>query len=106
LKDDVRDAVNAAYAKLIGLAKKRVAGRPYGELALERHGTAPQKWESVLTGELAEAGAANDTNLVTAARTLMDLVDEVGVRTGKYNVMIKDSTGVQIGDDNIQINRF
>jgi hypothetical protein len=34
LNDDVRDAVKTAYAKLSGLAKKRVAGRADGELAL------------------------------------------------------------------------
>ncbi len=106
LKDDVRDAVAAAYAKLRGLARKRVAGRPDGELALERHETAPQKWESVLTSELAEAAAADDAELVAAAQALMELVDEAGTRVGKYNVMIKDSKGVQVGDGSIQVNRF
>lgn len=106
LNDDVRDAVKTAYAKLSGLAKKRVAGRPDGELALERHGTASQKSDSVLADELAEAGAASDTELVAAAKTLMVLVDEAGALTGKYNVTVKDSNGVQIGDGNIQINRF
>jgi hypothetical protein len=106
LKDDVRDAAKRAYAKLRGLAKKRVAGRPDGELALERHESAPQRWESVLSGELTEAGAANDAGLVAAAKALMELVDEPGASTGKYNVMIKDSKGVQIGDGSIQVNRF
>jgi len=106
LKDDVKDAVKAAYAKLRGLARKRVAGRPDGELALERYETAPQKWEPVLTGELTEAGAAGDAGLVAAARALMELVDQAGARVGKYNVTIKDSQGVQVGDGNIQVNKF
>jgi hypothetical protein len=106
LKDDVKDAVRAAYTKLRGLAKKRVAGRPDGELALERHETAPQKWESLLTGELTEAGAADDADLVSAAKALMELVDDAGTRVGKYNVTIKSSKGVQVGDGNIQVNRF
>jgi hypothetical protein len=106
LKDDVKDAVKAAYGKLRGLARKRVAGRPDGELALERYEVAPQKWQSVLTGELAEAGAADDAALVAAAKALMELVDGAGARIGKYNVTIKDSEGVQVGDDNIQFNRF
>jgi hypothetical protein len=71
LKDDVRDAAKRAHAKLLGLAKRRVAGRPDGELALERHESAPQKWESVLAGELTEAGAASDADLVAAAIALM-----------------------------------
>jgi hypothetical protein len=106
LKDDVKDAVMAAYTKLRGLAKKRVAGRPDGELALEQHETAPRKWESVLTCELTEAGAADDADLVAAAKALMELVDQAGARAGKYNVSIKDSKGVQVGDGNIQVNRF
>jgi hypothetical protein len=40
----------------------------------------------VLADELAEAGAASDTELVAAAKTLMVLVDEAGALTGKYNV--------------------
>lgn len=106
LKDDVRDTVKRTYGKLRGLAKKRIAGRPDGELALERHESAPQRWESVLAGELTEAGAASDADLVAAAKALMELVDEAGARTGKYNVTITDSKGVQVGDGNIQVNRF
>jgi hypothetical protein len=105
-KDDVRDAARRAYAKLRRLAKSRVAGRPDGELALERHESTPQRWESLLAGELTDAGAASDAELVAAAKALMELVDGAGARTGKYNVAIKDSDGVQVGDGNIQVNRF
>lgn len=106
LRDDVRDAVKRAYAKLRGLASKRLAGRPGGELALERHEGAPQRWESVLTGKLTDAGAASDADLVAAAKALMELVDGAGARTGKYDVTITGSKGVQVGDGNIQVNRF
>jgi hypothetical protein len=106
LKDEVRDAAKRAYAKLRGLAQRRVAGRPDGVLALERHESAPQKWESVLAGELTEAGAASDADLVAAAIALMELVDGAGARAGKYNVTIKGSKGVQVGDGNIQVNKF
>ena len=106
LKDNAKETAKAAYAKLRGLARKRVAGRPNGELVLERHEAAPQKWEAVLTGELTEAGAANDAELVAAAKTLMELIDQAGTKSGKYNVTIKDSRGVQVGDGNVQVNRF
>jgi hypothetical protein len=89
-----------------GLAKKPIAGRPDGELALERHKAAPRKWKSVLAGELTEAGAANDTDLVAAAIALMELLDEAGARTGKYNMPISDSKGVQVADGNIKVNRI
>jgi hypothetical protein len=106
LKDDVRDAAKRAYARLRGLARKRVAGRPDGELALERHESAPQIWEPVLAGELAAAGAADDAGLVAAAKALMELVDGAGARAGQYRVTVRDSRGVQVGDGNVQVNRF
>ena len=106
LKDNAKEAAKAAYAKLRGLAQKRIAGQPDGDLALERHETAPQKWEAVLTGELTAAGAANDAELVAAAKALMELIDQVGAKSGKYNVTIKDAKGVQVGEGNVQVNRF
>jgi hypothetical protein len=106
LKDNAKETANTAYAKLRGLVRKRVAGRPDGELALERYEAAPQKWEAVLTDELTAAGAANDAELVTAAEALMALIDQAGAKSGKYNVTIKDSKGVQVGDGNVQVNRF
>jgi RIP homotypic interaction motif len=106
LKDDGKDAAKAAYSRLRALAKKRVAGRPDGELALERHATDPRRWEPVLTGELFEAGASTDADLMAAAKALMELVDEGGARSGKYMVTIKDSKGVQVGDNNIQVNDY
>jgi RIP homotypic interaction motif len=106
LKDDLKNAAQAAYAKLRALARKRVAGRPDGELALQRHETAPQKWEPVLADELTQAGAADDDDLVAAAQELMKLLDGTGTRAGKYNVTIEGSQGVQVGDRNIQVNRF
>jgi RIP homotypic interaction motif len=106
VKDATKAAIQSAYAKLRGLAKQRVAGQPDGELALDRHETSPQKWESLLTAELTEAGAAGDADLVAAAKALMELVDSVGARAGKYNVTVANSRGVQVGDGNVQFNNF
>lgn len=106
LKDDVKEKAKAAYAKLHGLAYKRVSGRPHGELALAEYASAPQKWEGLLTAELTEAGAARDDDLLAAAKALMELIDQQGAKSGKYNVTITDSKGVQIGDGNVQVNRF
>jgi len=106
VKDATRAAVQSAYAKLRGLAKQRVAGQPDGELALDRHEASPQKWESLLTAELTEAGAAGDADLVAAAKALMELVDRAGARAGKYHVMVANSRGVQVGDGNVQFNNF
>jgi hypothetical protein len=100
-----KETVNAAYVKLRGLVKERVSGRPHGELALQQYESAPQTWEAVLAAELTGAGAAQDGDLVAAAQALMDLVDQSGT-SGKYNVTVKDSRGVQVGDSNFQVNKF
>ena len=106
LKDNAKETASAAYDRLRGLARKRVAGRPDGELALERHEAAPQKWEAVLIDELTAAGAASDAALLSAAEALMELIDQAGTKSGKYSVTVKDSKGVQVGDGNVQVNRF
>ncbi len=106
LKDDAKEKAKAAYAKLHGLLSKRVSGRPHGELALAEYASAPQKWESLLAAELTEAGAAQDNDLVAAAKALMELVDQQGAKSGKYNVTITGSQGIQVGDGNVQFNQF
>lgn len=60
----------------------------------------------MLTDELTAAGAANDAELIAAAKALMELIDQAGAKSGKYNVTINDSKGVQVGDGNVQFNRF
>jgi hypothetical protein len=106
LQDDVTEAVKSAYAKLRGLVKKRVAGNPAAELTLAEYEADPANWEAPLAVKLKQVGAGDDAELVTAAKALMELVDQAGARAGKYNVSIKDSKGVQVGDGNIQVNRF
>ena len=106
LQDDAKGAVIAAYGKLRGLAGKRVAGNPGAELALTEYESDPEHWETPLTAKLTQLGAADDTELVAAAKVLMELLDGSGARVGTYNVTIKNAKGVQLGDGNIQVNHF
>ena len=106
LQDDVKGAVVAAYGKLRGLVARRVAGNPGAELALTEYEADPEHWQTPLTAKLTQLGAADDTELVAAAKALMELVDGVGARAGKYNVKVANSTGVQVGDGNVQFNTF
>jgi hypothetical protein len=106
LKDTASAAVKDAYGSLKALVARRLAGRHDGELVLARHEEAPQAWEGPLVAELTAAGAADDAGLVTAAQTLMSLVDETGSRAGKYTVQVQGAQGVQIGDHNTQHNIF
>lgn len=106
LKDDVKDLVKAAYARLRGLARNCVEGQPGADLVLAEHEADPDTWAAPLAKKLTDAGAADDAILVEAARALMKLVDAPATALGKYNVTIKDSQGIQVGDQNIQVNRF
>lgn len=106
LQDDMKAAVAAAYASLRGLVKKRVADQPGSDLVLAKHDAHPQTWNAPLTMMLTDAGAADDAELVEAARALMELIDATGTAAGKYNVTIKDSRGIQVGDHNVQVNKF
>jgi RIP homotypic interaction motif len=106
VKDSAKAGVKAAYAKLRALAKRRVAGNQGAEVALAEIEADPDTWKAPLAAKLTQLGAAGDADLVAAAKHLMELVDQAGARAGKYNVTIKDSRGVQVGDGNIQVNRF
>jgi hypothetical protein len=106
VKDGAKAGVKAAYAKLRSLAGKRVAGNRGAEAALAEIEADPENWKAPLTAKLTQLGAADDADLVAAAQAFMDLIDEAGAKAGKYNVTITDSKGVQVGDGNIQVNRF
>jgi hypothetical protein len=106
LKDNVKDKAKAVYVKLHGLVRRRFRGNASAEVILSEHQADPETYAAPLAKKLTEAGAGDDAELVAAARALMELVDQAGARAGKYNVTIKDSKGIQVGDGNIQVNRF
>ena len=95
LKDDVKEKASAAYTRLRDLAARRVSGRPHGELALAEYGAAPQKWESLLSAELTEAGAGTGTRPWWRPRGLsMELEDQAGAAAGK---VCRDNHGLSGG---------
>ena len=106
LKDDVKESVRAAYGRLHDLVKRCFQGNASAEVILAEHQADPKTYEAPLAKKLAEVGADDDADLVAAAGTLMELVDQKGAASGKYNVTIKDSKGVQVGDGSLQINTF
>jgi hypothetical protein len=106
LKDDAKEAAKSAYGKLRELARRRFRGNAGAEYVLTEHQSDPRTYEAPLAKQLAESGAADDAELVAAAKALMDLVDQAGAKEGKYNVTIRDSKGVQVGDGGFQVNTF
>jgi hypothetical protein len=91
LKDDVQDAIKAAYATLHGLVRNRVCDQPGAELVLAQYEGDPGTWETPLAKMLHDTGAAVDANLLAVARALLELVDAVGTAEGKYDVTISGS---------------
>jgi hypothetical protein len=106
LKDDVKDAIEAAYATLSGLVRNRVCDQPGAELVLAQYEDEPGTWETPLAKMLHDTGAAVDANLLAVAHALLELVDAAGTAEGKYDVTISGSQGVQAGGHNVQVNRF
>jgi hypothetical protein len=106
LQDDAKAAVKTAFERLRHLVKKQFASPETGEFMLQNHAAAPDIWQAGLKQELEKSGAASDQELVDAAQALMQLVDPEGTGARKYAVTIQNSTGVQVGDHNSQVNNF
>jgi hypothetical protein len=104
LKDDVKDKAKAAYQRLHDLVRRRFRGNPSAEIVLTEHQADPETYAAPLAKKLTQAGI--DDELVATARALMELVDQASAKSGKYNVTVRDSKGVQVGDGNIQVNKF
>jgi hypothetical protein len=101
LKDAASSAITDAYNGLKGLVRRKLAGRPDGELVLARHEQDPQVWDKPLAQELTTAGAGDDPDLVSAAQALMQLVDAAGSAAGKYSVSASNHSMAAGRDVNI-----
>jgi len=106
LKDNTKEAAKAAYGKLLDLVKRRFRGNAKAEETLADHQGDPETYAKPLAKKLTEAGAADDDELVAAAKALLELVDKAGAEHGKYNVTVSGSKGVYVGDYGTQTNTF
>jgi hypothetical protein len=61
---------------------------------------------ALIVTALAAKGMATDREPVTAAHSLMGLVDSARAQPGKYAVVVRDGQDVQFRDHNIQHNKF
>jgi hypothetical protein len=108
LKDDVKDKAKAAYGKLRDLVNRRFreAQTPRADAILAEFDDDPEGYKDPLARKLDAAGADKDDALLAAAQAFLDLVQQPGPKSGKYNVTITGSEGVQVGDHNSQTNTF
>ncbi|MFD1210742.1 hypothetical protein ACFQ36_01635 [Arthrobacter sp. GCM10027362] len=88
-----------AYAGLKNLVKKFFKDRPAAEMVLEEHGTDPATYQAPLEKQVRESGAAQDAQVLEAAKKLLAVADPEGTRAGVYNIgTIKaDRGGVAAG---------
>jgi RIP homotypic interaction motif len=108
LKDEVKGRAKAAYRKLRDLIgdRFRETGTVNGVAVLAEYEADPESFEKGLGKKLTQAGAGTDEALLAAAQAVLELLDRQGAKSGKYNVTITDSQGVQIGDYGTQTNTF
>jgi hypothetical protein len=101
--DTATTAVHDAYTALRDALRRRLPGR---KTQLDPLLADPDANRQQLTRILEASGSAQDETLIAAAQHLLSLIDPGGVKAGKYVVDLRDAKGVQVGDNNIQINKF
>jgi hypothetical protein len=99
-------AVRDAYTGLRELLRRKLAGKPAADSAIEEYTTDPESWRPALEAYLRQVGADSDGEIITAAEAVMEEADPDGARAGKYTVDLRGAQGVQIGDGNFQRNDF
>lgn len=106
VNNSATSAVQDAYVSLREALKRRLAGRPAAQHAVENYIEDPEAWKGNLEVHLRKAGLDNDQPILDAASSLMRLADPAGASAGKYNVSLIGASGVQVGDSNTQTNYF
>jgi hypothetical protein len=104
-QDDVKAAVKLAYGRLRDLVTRCFQGNAVATVILAQYESKPEVYAGALADQLAQTGAEQDPELLAAARELLKLIRDAAVAGGN-NVTITNSSGVQVGDGGIQINRF
>lgn len=115
LKDTASQAVKDAYSGLRTLVIhqwKNKASRNDSKLEQEAKilisnlEDDPETFQVPVEKKLSEFIPDPSADLIDKARVLYELLDKNGFDTGKYNVTVHDGKGVQVGDNNTQINKF
>jgi hypothetical protein len=98
LTDTVSSSVKDAYAALKSRLRRHVTGHRDAEQRLDELDRRPDTDLGPLAERLRQADAAADTELLQAARALLEQADPGGFRAGKYDVRISGGKGIVVGD--------
>jgi hypothetical protein len=104
--ESAANAVQDAYGGLRDALKRRLAGKPAAQDAVDQYTNDPEAWRSNLEVHLKQAGADQDQAVLDAASSVMHLVDPAGSGAGKYTINLAGAQGVQVGDYGQQHNIF
>jgi hypothetical protein len=104
-RETASQAIKDAYAGLKKLIRRRFDGNREAEAELDQWERQPADHQVQLTQHLGAVGADRDDELIRAAQAVLQQVDPVGARTGKYNVHITGGKGIVVGDaSNVTMN--
>ena len=83
--DAAAQGVKDAYAALKSLVLRKATGRP-DAFAVEEHAADPKTYEAPVAKLVRESGAAEDAEVLAAARRLLELADPKGTAAGTYTI--------------------
>ena len=102
LQETAGTAVKDAYQGLTALMKKKFMKDPKAIVALEGHAEDPQTWQKPLEKSIRDTGAAEDKEILAAARSLLEIVQSQKLLP-KYDVAIKGNVQGLVQGDNAQV---
>jgi hypothetical protein len=102
IEDGAATALKTAYGTLRKKVEALLKDQPLGETVLTEYAKDPGTWERPLARALEVGGAGEDAQLITAARLVLELLNDSASRPGVYFTDVRDSRGIQIGSGNIQ----
>ncbi|MEU4217295.1 hypothetical protein [Actinoplanes sp. NPDC026623] len=85
------EAVGDGYRLLKALLRRRFSGRPEARQALEADETEPGVWQARIGPDLLDSGAADDEQILAAARELLSAADPH--RTARFVVRADRNEG-------------
>ena len=99
-------AIGVAYEGLKSKVFRKDSESSVGALLADEYENDPETWQAAFRRYVEREGVQRDPEVLELALDLLRLVDERGSGQGRYDVTIRGSQGVVIGDSNIQSNRF
>jgi hypothetical protein len=103
LKDTAAQAIKDGYNSLKQPLQRRLGGKPDAEMALAKYETEPKVWRAPLEQVLRQSGAEADSNVIEAARKLLEIIKSTPGAGSTYNTEIEGGVQGLVQGDNAQV---